>query len=202
MRFQGRITNWNDTKGFGSITWNGSSDCVFVHVSAFTLKGRRPAENDIVTYEVAKDEKGRFKAINVSFPQSQLKIKQAKASTGSGKFAVLLVILFAGYFLFCAWTSKTSLLIFEIYCGASLLCFLAYWRDKSAAQRDRWRAPESSLHILALFGGWPGALLAQKTFRHKTVKQPFQSLFIATILLNITAFVIYTSPQAAQLLQR
>lgn len=201
MRFQGRITNWNDAKGFGSITWNGSSDRVFVHVSAFTSKGRRPAENDIVTYEVAKDEKGRFKAINVSFPQSQLKTKPVKDSTGSGGFAVWLAMLFAGYFFFCAWTGRTSLLIFEIYCGASLLCFFVYWSDKSAALKSRWRTPESTLHMLALFGGWPGALLAQKAFRHKTVKKPFQSVFIGTILLNIAAFVIFTSPQAASLLE-
>ncbi|MDO9453559.1 MAG: cold shock and DUF1294 domain-containing protein [Stagnimonas sp.] len=193
MRFQGRITHWNDAKGFGSITWNGSSDRVFVHVSAFTSKDRRPAENDIVIYEVAKDENGRFKAIKVSYPQSQLKEKSVKASTGSAGFAVFLAVLFMGYLLFCAWTGRASLLIFEIYGAASLLCFVAYWHDKSAAQNNKWRTPESTLHLFALFGGWPGALAAQKVLRHKTVKQPFQSVFIATIILNIAAFVVYTS---------
>ena len=200
MRFQGRITNWNDAKGFGSITWNGSSDRVFLHISAFTSKPRRPVENDIVTYEVAKDEKGRFNAINVSFPQSQLKTKPVRESAGSGGFAVLLAMLFACYFLYCAWVGSTPLLIFEIYCGASLLCFLAYWKDKNAAQNNNWRTPENTLHTFALFGGWPGALLAQKVFHHKTKKQPFQSIFIATIMLNIAAFVIFTSPRASGVL--
>ncbi|MGD9578618.1 MAG: DUF1294 domain-containing protein, partial [Syntrophorhabdus sp.] len=34
--------------------------------------------------------------------------------------------------------------------------------DKSAARNERWRTQESRLHLFALIGGWPGALVAQK----------------------------------------
>ena len=44
--------------------------------------------------------------------------------------------------------------------------------------------PEASLHVLALMGGWPGALLAQRVVRHKTRKQPFRTVFWATVALN------------------
>ncbi|WP_157598879.1 DUF1294 domain-containing protein [Rhodanobacter sp. Root561] len=52
----------------------------------------------------------------------------------------------------------------------SLLSCLMYRADKSAAQegRRRSRTPESHLHLVDLIGGWPGALIAQQQFRHKT----------------------------------
>jgi uncharacterized membrane protein YsdA (DUF1294 family) len=49
-----------------------------------------------------------------------------------------------------------------------------YAADKSAAEQGRWRTSESTLHAVALVGGWPGALVARRVFRHKTRKQPFR----------------------------
>jgi uncharacterized membrane protein YsdA (DUF1294 family) len=65
--------------------------------------------------------------------------------------------------------------------------FLVYAWDKSAARRGAWRVPESTLHVLALLGGWPGALLAQRVLRHKTRKQPFGAIFWVTVLANCLA---------------
>ena len=47
MRFQGRITNWNDDKGFGFAIPNGGGDKAFVHVKALMSK-RRPVEGDLI----------------------------------------------------------------------------------------------------------------------------------------------------------
>lgn len=44
---------------------------------------------------------------------------------------------------------------------ASLITFFAHDTDKKRASRNAWRTPETTLHLLALFGGWPGALAAQ-----------------------------------------
>ncbi|WP_255353037.1 DUF1294 domain-containing protein, partial [Arsukibacterium sp. MJ3] len=33
------------------------------------------------------------------------------------------------------------------------------------------------MQLLALFGGWPGALLAQQYLRHKSNKKPFLWVF-------------------------
>ena len=52
--------------------------------------------------------------------------------------------------------------VFAIYLITSIITFLVYAQDKSAAKHNRWRTKESTLHTLALTGGWPGALLAQK----------------------------------------
>nr|NJM04595.1 DUF1294 domain-containing protein [Desulfobacula sp.] len=42
----------------------------------------------------------------------------------------------------------------------SIAAFGMYKKDKSAAKWDDWRTPESTLHMVSLFGGWPGALIA------------------------------------------
>src|SRR4030095_6278150 len=59
----------------------------------------------------------------------------------------------------------------------SLLTFLAYRSDKHRAEFGEWRIPESTLHIAELVGGWPGAFLAQRTFRHKISKTSYQVEF-------------------------
>lgn len=62
--------------------------------------------------------------------------------------------------------------------------FLAYRSDKRSAEAGEWRVPESTLHFMALIGGWPGAFLAQRAFRHKTAKASFQVVFWAIVLLH------------------
>ena len=75
----------------------------------------------------------------------------------------------------------------------STVTFTIYAIDKRLAQSDRWRVSERKLHLLALFGGWPGALLAQKVVRHKTQKQRFRMVFWITVLVHLlcVATVIY-----------
>jgi len=63
--------------------------------------------------------------------------------------------------------------------------FAMYRADKSAASvSGKRRTPESRLHTIDLLGGWPGALVARHVFRHKTVKQPFRTVFWLTVLAN------------------
>ncbi len=76
---------------------------------------------------------------------------------------------------------------FTIYCGVSGLTFLVYYYDKKAAQSNRLRISERNLHLLGLLGGWPGALLAQHWFRHKTSKTSFQIVYWLTVTINIFA---------------
>lgn len=75
------------------------------------------------------------------------------------------------------------------YLVLSLLSFAAYARDKSAARSGRWRTRESTLHLLALLGGWPGALLAQRHLNHKSAKPGFLALYWLTVLLNCALFL-------------
>ena len=84
--------------------------------------------------------------------------------------------------------------ILAIYIFASLITFVVYAIDKSAAGTERRRVPESSLHLLALIGGWPGALLAQQQLRHKTRKQPFRLILWLMILVNFALFAWLFTP--------
>ena len=74
-----------------------------------------------------------------------------------------------------------------------LVTFAAYAADKRAAKRGAWRTPESTLHTLELLCGWPGAWLAQRLLRHKSVKTSFRIVFFLMVVLNLAAlaYVIY-----------
>ena len=93
--------------------------------------------------------------------------------------------------------SAIPLLILLIYLVVSVATFVAYALDKMAAEKGNWRTTESTLHFFALAGGWPGALIAQSYLRHKTRKQPFRTVFWATVALNCAAFVWLLTPMAA-----
>jgi cold shock CspA family protein len=67
MRQQGRLTEWNDDRGFGFITPRGGGDRVFVHISAFPRDMRRPVVMALVTYAVDQDNRGRRRAVEVLF---------------------------------------------------------------------------------------------------------------------------------------
>jgi uncharacterized membrane protein YsdA (DUF1294 family) len=79
--------------------------------------------------------------------------------------------------------------ILVLYLAASVMTAVVYRMDKSAAQSGGWRTAESTLHILALIGGWPGALIAQSVFRHKSRKTSFRAGFMFTVLLNCAALL-------------
>jgi uncharacterized membrane protein YsdA (DUF1294 family) len=75
----------------------------------------------------------------------------------------------------------------SFYGVASVLCFIAYAVDKSAAIHKRRRMSERSLLLLGLACGWPGGLLAQRWLRHKTVKTSFQIAYWCSVAANLAA---------------
>ena len=89
-----------------------------------------------------------------------------------------------------------ALPIASIYGVGSLVSFVVYARDKAAAKAGRWRTPESSLLVLALACGWPGAMLAQQWLRHKTNKPGFAARFWLAVLLNVGLFAWLTAGRA------
>ena len=91
--------------------------------------------------------------------------------------------------------------MFGAYLGLSVLAFIACGADKSAARHNRWRTKESTLHILGLAGGWPGALMAQQVFRHKSKKHAFQAAFWFTVAINCAALGYLLSSSGANVLR-
>ena len=70
-----------------------------------------------------------------------------------------------------------ALAYFAVVALMSLVSFVVYGFDKRRAQKDGRRVPEKTLHLMALLGGWPGALIGQRVFRHKTQKISFRIVF-------------------------
>ena len=72
------------------------------------------------------------------------------------------------------------------------VAFVLMLVDKRKARKNRWRIPERTLILSALFGGSIGALLGMYTFRHKTKHLKFTlgipAILIAQISLAIWIF--------------
>ncbi|AUD59662.1 MULTISPECIES: DUF1294 domain-containing protein [Shewanella] len=111
--------------------------------------------------------------------------KSNTAASGSSLMPLLLVLIFLAGLIGAAQQHMLPYGIAGMYLTLSLLTFIAYAIDKSAAKRGKWRTKESTLHLLALMGGWPGALFAQNVLRHKSVKASFRNVFWLTVVANL-----------------
>ena len=98
--------------------------------------------------------------------------------------------------------------VLALYPLMSLVAYLMYARDKLSAIRGQWRVPESSLHLIELLGGWPGAYLAQQMMRHKTAKGSYQAVYWLIVLLHVATATLwlaapgFVSALAEDLVQR
>ncbi|MGB9095764.1 DUF1294 domain-containing protein [Erwinia sp.] len=72
---------------------------------------------------------------------------------------------------------------------ANLLTLMIYGVDKIAARKSWRRVPESTLLVFGVVGGWPGAMVGQQLFRHKTQKQPFKTHFIVSVIVSLSVMV-------------
>ena len=198
MRTKGKITSWNDEKGFGFITPIAGGKRVFVHIKAFSNSNRRPDINQVVTYALSNDKQGRPRAANATLagdrlPEKKKRTNNSLSTIGVAFFLVIVTI--------SVLTAKVPPLILALYIVGSLFTFIIYAADKSAAKNGAWRTQESTLHLLSLAGGWPGALVAQQRLRHKSKKQSFRSVFWVTVFINCGAFIWLLTPTGAATLQ-
>ena len=110
--------------------------------------------------------------------------------------ALVVVTAFFAILVGLVLLDRAPMFLLAAYGLLSLVAVAAYRADKSAAQRGAWRTPESTLHLIAVLGGWPGALIARQLFRHKTIKQPFRTVFWLTVTVNcgVLAWLAYESP--------
>ena len=85
--------------------------------------------------------------------------------------------------------SYKTLLLFLLFhlLSINLSTFIAYGVDKRAAQTKAWRIPEKDLHTLEFLGGWIGAFLGQRFFKHKTAKKSFQFTYKLMIVMEFIA---------------
>lgn len=183
-RLPGTVASWNDRRGYGFVT---SSDGrrLFAHVSDFP-SGRRPDVGRRITYVVGTDRSGRSCAVDVRYVGRGPRARPLPGAPPVG------VALGLGFLLATA-TTAVLVGVDEWVVGAlvalSPVTFAVYAGDKRAARAESRRTPESTLHLLDLAGGWPGGLAARRLLRHKTVKQPFRTVFACTVVLNVGVVV-------------
>ncbi|MCM7364815.1 DUF1294 domain-containing protein [Enterobacter ludwigii] len=99
------------------------------------------------------------------------------------RFCYLLLLIAAIGSLFTSHPFILWLLLINV------LTLAIYGADKMAARRAMRRVPEATLLVFGLIGGWPGAIIGQQLFRHKTQKQPFKTYFIVSVIVSISAMV-------------
>lgn len=179
-RERGVLGEWNDERGFGFITPPTGGSRVFAHVSAFP-RGQRPCTGREVTYTTVRDERGQRRAAQVRYVGRRPRGRTRRTST------VLAVVAASAFLVLVAALVLLGEVTAWILVADGVLSIVAmamYSADKAAARQGRWRTSESTLHVVALLGGWPGALVAMVVLRHKTRKQPFRTLFWCTVAAN------------------
>jgi uncharacterized membrane protein YsdA (DUF1294 family)/cold shock CspA family protein len=187
VRHKGKITNWNAERGFGFVTPAAGGERVFLHISAISDRRPPPAEGDMVSYDLRFDEKKRPRAANVRRSVTIRPRSQAANASTSSSVPLVVASLFVLFLIAATLAGRLPLAVIAAYGVVSVLTFLVYWFDKSAARHGQWRTKESSLLLLGLAGGWPGAVVAQRVLRHKSRKQSFQVPFWGTVVMNSVA---------------
>ena len=218
MKRQGRLVRWEAERGFGFIRSPEVPADVFVHLRDFLDRQLKPQVGMELSFdEIHVGGKGpRAMAVHaVGAAQPQIRQTQARRPSASPQarrtvadpsrrretmpsaFSSsmlpigLLLLGYAGLLGYGAWTARLPPIALGVLLLISLLTFAVYGFDKSAAQAGRWRTAESTLHLLSLAGGWPGAWCAQRLFRHKSRKASFMAAYWATVLLNIAALAAW-----------
>lgn len=190
MRLKGNIRDWRDDKGFGFIEPEGGGARVFAHIKAFADTRRRPEEGARVTYLAGTDGQGRPRAMKIAFDGERYAEPRRPGSArtaAQGNGPVLFATFFVALLVAATAADRLPVEVAGLYAVTSAAAFIAYGWDKSAARGGAWRTQESTLHLLGLIGGWPGALAAQRWMRHKSSKQSFQNMFRITVVLNCAA---------------
>jgi uncharacterized membrane protein YsdA (DUF1294 family)/cold shock CspA family protein len=207
QRLSGTLTVWNDERGFGFISHAQGGERTFVHIKAFAPRATRPQVGEVLTFDVESAD-GKRRAARVlaagqrmpsaphgSAARSRSGRGQSRSRPGAASYLAIVGFVIVYLTINAVWPIAPWSA--GLYLAASLVCFLVYAIDKSAATAGRWRVAESTLLLLGVVGGWPGAIIAQQTLRHKTKKASFRCAFWATVIINVIVFVLLSTPALA-----
>jgi len=61
---KGVLKTWKEDRGFGFIKPDDGGKDIFIHISALKGISRRPITGDVIYYQIAKDNRGKYKAVN------------------------------------------------------------------------------------------------------------------------------------------
>lgn len=202
-RGDGVLVSWNESRGFGFIAPSTGGRDVFVHISDFVGRVRRPRVGERLTFELDTNSEGKPRGRLVAAPGIRITdgLRRGRMTARQISIGYLAIAAFAALYLLVALLWGLPLWVHVLYLGSSVASFVVYAADKSAAAAGRWRTSESTLLAFGLIGGWPGAIVAQRTLRHKSRKHSFQVAFWGTVALNVIAFIAFSSLAASPLLR-
>lgn len=183
MRKNGRLISWNADKGFGFVQPEHSKQQIFAHITAFSNRRRSPKVGEKVIFTEQRQADGKYRALDIDYVNHKI------------SFSLLPVVLIAlSYLAAVGYAGVIGYLPIELVMAFALMstiAYLFYALDKRSALKGNRRTPEDWLHFLSLIGGWPGALIAQQQFRHKTRKTSFRVVFYLSVLINIGAVTYF-----------
>jgi len=176
---KGKIVHWKVDRGFGFIQPCGDGGDVFLHIGDLRHVGYEPKIGDEVSYSLKQDDHGRPRAAMAVIAGVALPRRSAH------QWADLLALLVPAIFVAGLYGMEDYWPVPYAYLGMSILAVIVYAEDKQSARAGAWRTPEATLHWIGFLGGWPGAIVAQAMFRHKTRKPLFQFVFWAIVAVHI-----------------
>lgn len=188
----GTISNWNEEKGFGFITPKAGGKDIFLHINDYSRIHKKPFKGLEVKYISNTDAKGRKCATEV-FPLRGHKNNGREIRQKIFSIFVFISVGCVTYFLHSY--NYIPAIIVGLYAILSILAFLMYAKDKNAAELGAWRTQESTLHLIDLLGGWPGAAIAQSFLRHKSKKLSFRIIYWMTVIINCAGLYWLITPQ-------
>lgn len=182
---RGTIIAWDDAKGYGFIEPLEEGNDVFFHIKQWTQRDERPKVGKQVFYIEGEMNRGKMRAALVR------PLASTTTSNRSNRIVWAVFLAFCAMLLLVSHLVKVPIEIPICYIVLSLITFQIYKSDKISAKDGSYRVSEKALHLFGLCCGWPGALVAQKVYRHKTVKQSFQTMFWMTVVVNVVVMLCY-----------
>lgn len=189
MKKNGKIVFWNEEKGFGFVLPDSDKNQIFIHISDFKNKARRPKLNDTVRYIVSTDKQGRACGKSVLLTGEQETKKNGGKNSIFTYIIVVPLILFAGGTLY---TDRMPVALLFLYFTLSLTIFSVYAIGQSILLTKEQRIQKNGQKIslftyivilpFVLFAGW--------SFYTGSMPMVLVLLYFLLSLITFTAYAI------------
>jgi len=89
---KGVLKTWKEDRGFGFIKPDDGGKDIFIHISALKGVSRRPITGDVIYYQIAKDNRGKYKAVNAQIEGISIEEDKSRDTSSSKKWTIAIVV--------------------------------------------------------------------------------------------------------------